>query len=62
MTTDLQRDPMWPAECRRVLLVPPVVNEYPLHLTLPDRRLRMLALWESIEALKLAKAAGLEKR
>jgi hypothetical protein len=57
--TDLEHDPMWPAECRRILLVPPAVPDYPLHLTLPERRLRMLAQWESIEALKLARAAGL---
>lgn len=35
--------------------------QYPLHLTLDVRRHRMLLEWESCEALKLAKAAGLEK-
>lgn len=31
---------------------------YPLHSTLDERRLRMLAEWESIEALKMAREAG----
>lgn len=33
---------------------------YPLPLALSDRRLRLLAEWESCEALKMARAAGLE--
>lgn len=38
-------------------LVPP---QYPLPLALSDRRLRLLAQWESCEALKLLRAAGPE--
>jgi hypothetical protein len=41
---------------------PPQPPSYAPHLTLDARRLRMLMEWDSIEALKLAKAAGLEKR
>jgi len=56
------RDPRHAAQCRALILAPPPRPEYPLHLTLDERRLRMLVEWESCEALKLAKAAGLEKR
>ena len=38
----------------------PPVNLYPPLLALDDRRLRLLAMWESEEALKLARAAGVK--
>lgn len=51
------------AACRALILAPRAQPpSYAPHLTLDERRLRMLVEWESIEALKLAKAAGLEKR
>lgn len=56
-------DPGRKAACRALILTPrPQPPSYEPHLTLDERRLRMLVEWESIEALKLAKAAGLEKR
>lgn len=51
------------AACRALILTPPPqAPEYAPQVTLDERRLRMLVEWESCEALKLAKAAGLEKR
>ena len=54
-------DPRRPADCRRLILMPPRAPAYPLHLSLDERRLRMLMEWESCEALRMAKEAGLEK-
>jgi hypothetical protein len=56
-------DPGRQAACRALIMAPrPLPPSYAPHLTLDERRLRMLVEWESIEALKLAKAAGLEKQ
>ena len=50
------------AACRALILAPRDQPPSYAPTTLDARRLRMLVEWESIEALKLAKAAGLEKR
>ena len=60
MTADLARDPMRPAQCRALLMAAPAQPPaYPLP-NLDTRRLRLLAMWESEEALKLVRAARLE--
>jgi hypothetical protein len=43
--------------CREAFKTARVLPTYPLQLTLDERRHRMLVLWESIEALKLARDA-----
>lgn len=49
------------AACRALILAPrDQPPSYEPNLTLDDRRLRILAMWESEEALKLTRAAGLE--
>jgi hypothetical protein len=53
-------NPLHAARRRELILMPMARPEYPPHLTLDERRLRMLMEWESIEALKLTRAAGLE--
>jgi len=55
------REPKHAAHCRALILTPPPQPpSYAPHLTLDERRMRMLMEWESIEALKLTRAAGLE--
>jgi hypothetical protein len=53
-------DPGRQAACRALILAPRDQPPNYAPLDLDERRLRMLAEWESIEALKMARAAGLE--
>jgi hypothetical protein len=49
------------AACRALILTPrPQPPEYLPHTTIDTRRLHLLMLWDSEEALKLTRAAGLE--
>jgi len=53
-------DPMRAAACRALMLTPPPQPPAYAPSNLDTRRLRLLAMWDSEEALKLARAAGLE--
>jgi hypothetical protein len=54
-------DPGRQAACRALILTPPPQPpDYAPHLTLDERRLRMQMEWDSCEALKMAREAGLE--
>lgn len=57
----VDREPNRAAACRALILTPPPQPpDYAPHLSLDARRLRMLVEWDSCEALKMARAAGLE--